>query len=572
MAVRNWGRAVRLFMAAALLLTGVPLLLPWLPSGPLQPHLGAGADAAQEVPGEIVVDAKDSLTPAQLQDLDARYGLEFRYNSPKATDEKLLVTEVPVAEEAADLEKLRKDPLVEAAEPLHRYSASWTPNDPRFKEQWNLKLVHAEKAWDKTRGKGVTVAVIDTGVAFETDKKCYRAKDFGETRFTRGYDFVNKDDHPNDDHGHGTHVAGTIAESTDNGEGAAGLAFEATIMPLKVLDQFGSGTSADIADAVRFAADHGAKIINMSLGGPFPDQVMRTACQYAAKKGVLIVCAAGNSGGGPVGYPAGFPECLAVSAVGPTSEIAPYSSVGKEVAIAAPGGDKSRGEEYGILQNTVVDGQRESGDGYHHWQGTSMASPHVAAVAALAMSRGVKDPGEVRQLMERAATPKKPKTKYGAGVLNAAKTVDLADGARRDSLLKLLFTLLAGLTGVGVGAIRGKVGPLARFPLMPLGFALGVLGPDLVFAWLGFGSPFNIVLHSALIPLYLLWEADSRVVYRFVSAMGIGISLHLGWDAYQGHIPFAGIVPAHGIPWLWVNAAVGLGVALVAWTRSLKKP
>lgn len=589
---RSWNRLVQGVMAAALLVTGLPLVAAWWPSSPQR---AVSAVAAGEVAGQIAVDARDTLTPADLQALNARYGLSLDYNSSEAVEEKLLISSVPAGQEAAVLNRLRKDPLIEAAEPLHQYSAppveaapeaaplfkapakadrngkKWTPNDPRFHEQWNMKLIGAEKAWVKARGKGVTVAVIDTGVAFESDDKCYRAVDFGETRFTKGYDFVSNDEHPNDDHGHGTHVAGTIAETTDNGEGVAGLAFEATIMPIKVLDQFGSGTSADIADAIRYAADHGAKIINMSLGGPSPDQVMRLACKYAAKKGVLIVCAAGNSGGGPVGYPAGFPECFAVSAVGPSGTLAPYSSVGKEVGIAAPGGDKTVGDEGGILQNTVLDGLRQDGDGYYAFQGTSMASPHVAAVAALVMSMGVKDAAEVKQLLQRAATTKRPKEQYGAGILSASKSVDLAGHAQRDSLLKLLFTLVTGFTGIGVGAIRGRVTGLARFPFMPLGFMLGALGPDLIFGWLGFSSPFNILLHSALIPLYLLWEADSRAVYRFTSALAAGIALHLGWDAFQGHVPFGGILPAHGIPWLWVNAVVGVGVGGVAWLRSLAK-
>ena len=111
----------------------------------------------------------------------------------------------------------------------------WTPNDPRYAEQWNFRQIGAEKAWEVTRGKGAVVAVIDTGVAFETDDQgCYQAKDFRATPFVPGYDFIHKNNHPNDDQGHGTHVAGTIAESTNNGEGCAGLAYEAKIMPLKV--------------------------------------------------------------------------------------------------------------------------------------------------------------------------------------------------------------------------------------------------------------------------------------------------------------------------------------------------
>jgi serine protease len=570
---RRLNRLVQLVMAAALIITGLPLLRPWLPTAPLAANPMLPEDYGP-VPGKIVVDAKDGLTPADLQDLNRRYGLSLSFNSAHSVPEKLLVADVTPGQEQAFLDRLRKDPRIEAAEPMNRFRTYFTPNDERFKDQWHLKMIGAEKAWDRSRGKGVVVAVIDTGVAFESDDKCYRARDFSGTKFTKGYDFVNDDKHPNDDHGHGTHVAGTIAETTDNKDGAAGLAFEASIMPLKVLDAFGTGTNADIADAVRYAADNGAKVINMSLGGPMPDLVLRGACQYAVKKGVLIICAAGNSRGGKVGYPAAFPECLAVSAVGPSGELAFYSSVGKQVAIAGPGGDMSRDEKDGVLQNTVrIDhGTGKKDDDYFYFQGTSMASPHVAGAAALVMARGVKDPAEVRQILIKGATPKKPADKYGAGILSASKSVELTDHHRRDSLLKLVFTVIAGVTGVGVGAVRSAAAGLLRIPFAPFGLVLGLLGPDLVFGWLGYGSPFNIILHSALIPLYLLWEAESRPVYRFVAAAAVGMAVHLAWDAAVGHTPFGGVVPDHALPWLWVNAVVGLGVALVAWRRSCVQP
>ncbi|MGV3719479.1 MAG: S8 family serine peptidase, partial [Actinomycetota bacterium] len=509
-------RVIQLVMAGALLATGAPLLAPlWPEAAP--PNASV---AAEERVSRIVVDARDSLTPAQLQDLERRHGIQLRFNSIHSEDEKLLLADVSPDQAESVLASLRQDKLIEAAEPLRQYvlppdlqvapdtfdisarsqgstskSKPWTPNDPLFAKQWNMKLIGAEEAWAGATGKGVVVAVIDTGVAAEQDDKCYLAKDFGKTSFTKGFDFVNDDEHPRDDHGHGTHVAGTVAESTNNGEGVAGLAFDATIMPLKVLDQFGSGTSADIADAIRFAADNGAQIINMSLGSSRPDPVMHMACKYAAKKGVLIVCAAGNSGGGPVGYPAAFKECLAVSSVGPTGALAPYSSVGKQVAIAGPGGDKSRGEDAGVLQNTVLDNDPAS-DGYYAFQGTSMASPHVAAPAALVMSKGVKDPGEVRQILEKAATPRKPKNHFGAGILSASKSVELAGEAQRGSLFKLLFALSAAVLGVGLGAMRRGAGGLARFSFAPLALAIGVLGPHFMFGWRGFTSSFNILLHS----------------------------------------------------------------------------
>ena len=289
-------------------------------------------------------------------------------------------------------------------------NSGWKPNDPRYNEQWNFKMVNAEAAWDVTRGKGAIVAVIDTGVAYKDTRKGKRARDFGDTQFVEGYDFVHHDAMPNDDQGHGTHVSGTIAESTNNGEGVAGLAFEAKIMPLKVLSSSGGGTTKDIAEAIRWAADHGANVINMSLGGPYPDQVMGSACEYAHKKGVTIVCAAGNSGREGVGYPAAYKDCIAVSSVGPKGDLSFYSSWGKQVAIAGPGGDKQAGGEAGgILQNTVMpnsDGAMV--DDYYSFQGSSMASPHVAAVAALFVYQGVKYPDDVMAVLQKSAHKKGP--------------------------------------------------------------------------------------------------------------------------------------------------------------------
>src|SRR5207248_11256645 len=143
----------------------------------------------------------------------------------------------------------------------------------------------------------------------------------------------------------------------------------------KVLTASGSGRMSDVAAAIRYAADHGANVINMSLGAPFGDSITRNACKYAYQKGVTIVCAAGNSGQEGVGYPAAYPECIAVSALGPKGELSFYSSWGKQICIAGPGGDTSYGPQYGVLQNTV-----RPEDDYYFFQGTSMASPHVAGV------------------------------------------------------------------------------------------------------------------------------------------------------------------------------------------------
>jgi serine protease len=394
---------------------------------------------------------------------------------------------------------------------------SATPNDPRYGEQWNFQMVGAEAAWKRSRGAGVVVAVIDTGVSGTASGKGQACRDFGSTVFTAGYDFVNGDTDPYDDHGHGTHVAGTIAEATNNLEGVAGLAYGATIMPLKVLSAAGSGTSADIADAIRWAADKGANVINMSLGSPFPDAVIRSACTYASKKGVVIVAAAGNSGKQGVGYPAAYSECIAVSSVGPSGKLAGYSSWGKQVALAAPGGDiggySDRDESAGILQNTNLPVEfGGQGDGYYAFQGTSMASPHVAAAAALVMSQGIKEPAKVRKALLESAVKVSggDVKKYGAGILNVDNATALAAKwtGRSDELPEPFATIrmqnrdiLKNLTNLPISlpsiviAIVGLLAALIR-----------IKRPFLRRAWVNFafsviGTSFIVTLAIALAPV-----------------------------------------------------------------------
>src|SRR6266851_2137254 len=186
--------------------------------------------------------------------------------------EELLVLRVDPAREAAILDELRRRPDVHFAEPVVRVQALWVPDDPQFAQQWHLRAAGATSAWDSARGAGVTVAVIDTGVA--------PVDDLDPARLLRGHNFLNDGDDARDDHGHGTHVAGTVAQTTDNGIGVAGMAPLARLLPLKVLGADGSGTSVAIADAIRWAADHGARVLNLSLGGGARSAAMADAVAY----------------------------------------------------------------------------------------------------------------------------------------------------------------------------------------------------------------------------------------------------------------------------------------------------
>lgn len=399
---------------AATLLLIIGLVFLWLslrqPPQPIPPNLR-----------EIVVDLNENTTSsAEIAALEKRFQIDLEPNSPQAHRALLMVASVPSERMGKVLRGLQGEPDVEAAEPNYLYRLYWEPNDPLYAKQWNFRLVGMEEAWEVGRGEGVIVAVIDTGVAYEDYKEFRQASDLKGTQFVPGYNFVANNPHPNDDHGHGTHVAGTIAQTTNNGYGVAGIAFRCRIMPLKVLNRAGMGTLSDIADAIRFAADHGAQVINMSLGGPMYSRILENACKYAFRKGVTLVCAAGNESTHRVSYPARFGVCLGVGAVGPDKRRAFYSNYGEGLDLVAPGGNKQLGEEAGILQNTVLPGE---GDGFYWFQGTSMAAPHVAGVAALVIGLGVREPEKVRQILLETASPVGSPEEYGAGLLNAAAAV-----------------------------------------------------------------------------------------------------------------------------------------------------
>ncbi|MGF1491671.1 MAG: S8 family peptidase [Microcoleaceae cyanobacterium] len=297
-------------------------------------------------------------------------------------------------------------------------SLAGAPNDPFYAKQWNLRSINVETAWNDTHGEGITVAVIDTGVSLVPDLQ--------ETEFVEGYDFVNNRTEVTDDNGHGTHVAGTVAQSTDNGYGVAGIAYDAKIMPLKVLSAEGGGTISDIAEAIRFAADNGADVINMSLGGSGESHLMQEALDYAYSKDVVVVAAAGNSGQNSAGYPARYPHVIGVSALDSVGNKTPYSNFGAGVDIAAPGGLTDNGEAGGVLQETID--PETGGSTFAAFQGTSMASPHVAGVAALVKAAGIEEPEAVLKVLQESArqVDDDPLNHYGAGSLDAGSAVQLA--------------------------------------------------------------------------------------------------------------------------------------------------
>lgn len=332
----------------------------------------------------------------------------------------------------------------------------FTPNDPYYRHQWHLDLIGMPTAWQRACGEGVVVAVIDTGVAYRTEGRFMQAPDLAGTRFVDGYDFVENDQTPDDEHGHGTHVAGTIAQSTNNGLGVAGVAPGARIMPIRVLDRNGSGSWGAIASAIRYAADHGAHVINMSLGGGSRSRTIERAINHAHSRGVVVIAAAGNTGHGPVEYPARHDHVIAVSSVRFDREIAPYSSRGEGLDIAAPGGDlrvdqNGDGMPDGVLQNTIVGRDPRRFD-YLAWQGTSMAAPHVAGVAALIRSTGVTDPDAIERTLLSTAQPGGDRALYGAGVVRADRA--LARQLEDRGMARGAWTL--GLAAIALVSLRRR--------------------------------------------------------------------------------------------------------------------
>ena len=334
---------------------------------------------------------------------------------------------------------------VQYAELNYQVRLFFVPDDPYFRYQWDLSDKAAggigmEKAWAvETGDPNVVIAVVDSGVAFEDYGVYKRAPDLARTHFVPGYDFVNNDDHPNDDHGHGTHVAGTIAQSTNNALGVAGVAFGCSIMPVKVMDANGLGDYFTIVQGIYFAVNHGARVINLSLGGSASSVTLEDALKAAYQRGVTLVCSAGNEyqKGNPVIYPAAYDSyCLAVGATRYDGHRAPYSSTGPHLDVVAPGGDltvdqNADGYADGIVQQTFV--LDPNTFAYFFFQGTSMAAPHVSGLAGLLNSHGVVGPDKVRQAIERTAkdlgTPGWD-AEYGWGLIDPNAALTYYDRAR----------------------------------------------------------------------------------------------------------------------------------------------
>ena len=430
-------------VAAALLLTGP----------------AAAADAAV-VPGKILVRYEPGAAHSDRIDVLERTGTSTEGILPGGARE----LEIEDGESLSDtLGELRADPDVAYAVPDYVVrAADFIPNDPGRDDvaagwqriQWNFTGpagVNAPAAWDHARaagapgGRGAIVAVIDSGVAYETYRNFRRAPDLYKTRFVRGYDWVERDKHPNDEESHGTHVTGTIAQKTNNGRGVTGLAYGVKIMPLRVLDRDGNGAGSDIARAIRYAARHGADVINMSVefdtserARDIPEVI--SAIRYAHRKGVTMVAASGNEGIGKIAYPARASRVISVGATTADACLADYSNAGRGLDVVAPGG----GQDAALFDS---DYDRENCDPSNPdrriyqetmwgsvrsfrlvgFEGTSFSTPHVSAIAAMVIATGRigedPSPNSVRRHIMNTARdigPTGNDSFYGAGLADAA--------------------------------------------------------------------------------------------------------------------------------------------------------
>ncbi|WP_455370096.1 S8 family serine peptidase, partial [[Eubacterium] cellulosolvens] len=287
-------------------------------------------------------------------------------------NEKMKTVKVKILEKNRDkfLEKIRKQQNVVWAEPNHIIEVEMTPNDPAWGQQWGPQKISVNEAWNLEQGnQEILVAIIDTGI-------CYNHPDLASNYVSGGYDWVNDDSDPMDDHGHGTHCAGIVAATINNAQGIAGLA-QVKIMAEKFLGSTGYGSSWDAAQAIIHAIDIGKTISNHiilsnSWGSSGSSNAVQEAMEYAYQNGALITAAAGNDASNAAFYPASYPEVISVSATDSNDNLASFSNYGNHIEISAPGVS---------IYSTHLD------NGYKSLSGTSMATPHVSGVAALVWSR-----------------------------------------------------------------------------------------------------------------------------------------------------------------------------------------
>jgi subtilisin family serine protease len=447
-----------LALAVLVLLSACALVSPRIESG------RAVDQQAEVVPGELIV----SFTPAATE-LHEERAVARTQGEVEQRIESIDGVVISVDPDRVDkvVRNLSHERFVESVEPNYVVRAARLPNDRDFEDQWGLRNlghfdgkvgadVAATAAWDITVGGSVPVAVVDTGVAFKHPDLSGNAwanpgdpvngeDDDGDgfNDNVNGADFLNGDAEPDDDGGHGTHVAGIIGAQGNNSVGIAGVNWEAQVMGLKFLDGNGEGNTADAASAIDFAVDHGARVINASWGGPSFSHALYSSIRRAAEHGVLVVAAAGNDGinaDSSPDYPAAFdlPNVISVAATDRSDRLLDFSNYGaKSVDLAAPGDD---------VYSTVP--SVSDPKGYAAFSGTSMAAPFVAGAAVLYLSKHPEATvDQLRAALLGSVDPLPTLTgkTLSGGRLNLAKTLGAASPStrpRRDTTPPSTFSLI----------------------------------------------------------------------------------------------------------------------------------
>jgi serine protease len=416
----------------------------------------------------LAVDAASALAAGSYRadEIVVGYGpgsTSARAASTAATTARTRVLRLPRGSNiAATLARLRHTPGVAWAVPNYvAHVSGWIPDDVGRaggapgdwqQLQWNFVGpfgINAPEAWSNVAaagrpgGAGVVVAVLDTGVAYANRGPFRRSPDFAAHQFVQGRDFIADDPFPNDRNGHGTFVAATIAEETNNRRGLTGLAYGAKIMPVRVLNSAGEGEASQIAEGVYFAVRHGAQVINLSL--EFPAAVTASdipeliaALRFAHRHRVLVVAAAGNEGHAAIAEPARGPDVISVGATTEHGCLASYSNDGSHLTLVAPGGgpdadlpgdpnchpEDPSGRD--VYQMTFTGSSLRRFGLPTGYEGTSMATPHVAATAALIIASGVLGPhptpaqitARLRATARKLGGPEDADL-YGAGLIDA---------------------------------------------------------------------------------------------------------------------------------------------------------
>jgi thermitase len=392
--------------------------------------------SAAAMPGEIIVRFKSGVSPLSAQSVLGA----LRLSAVQSVGQPHLgiqVVKTPVGvSESQALDSLRRNPMVLYAEPNGIVSLSPEearpyvrtredappvfPNDEMFSKQYAHQLTQSQKGWELQKGNpDLVLAIVDTGVDLSHPDLA--------AKLTPGYDFVDKDDNAKDGQGHGTHCAGIAAAISDNKIGVAGYAPGVKVMPVRVLDNRGSGSWADVASGIMWAADNGAKVISLSLGGGMDSQLVGDAVKHALSKDAVVVAAMGNSGREQKSYPAAYPGVMAVGATDSNDNRANFSQFGPWISVSAPG--------VGILATFPTYASGMPGKEYGSISGTSMATPAVAGLAALVRSQWPELKQEQVKAHLEATSDERGEAGfdkyYGHGRINVLKALSTPPGRRR---------------------------------------------------------------------------------------------------------------------------------------------